>query len=291
MNNKIVIVLVSLVLLVSIICIASLNPVKADSVTVISSSGFTDSIGDYHIVGEVQNIGSSTVDYVQITATYYDSNNKVVDTQFTFTSVSYMQPNAKSPFDIIETTPTLVPQISTYKLQVSSTASGSIQQGLEITSNSSYTDSIGDVHIVGQIQNTGSATSSATEIFATCYDSSGKVVDTGLTFANPQDITSGGTAPFEIIITDPTQIPLIASYSLTAQSSDYALISANSLPSSTATPTSSPTSSSTSSTPTATPTVPEFTFIPLTIGLLIALVTISIITFKVKTPIKQVKVR
>ena len=291
MNNKIVIVLVSLVLLVSIICIASLNPVKADSVTVLSSSGFTDAIGDYHIVGEVQNTGSNTVSFVQITATYYNSNNQVVDTQFTYASLSYMQPNAKSPFDIIETTSTLVPEISTYKLQVSSTISGSIQQGLEITSNSSYTDDIGDLHIVGQIQNTGSATSSDTEIFATCYDSSGTVVDTGIAFANPDPVPSGSTSPFEIIITDSTQIPLITSYSLTAQSSDYALVSPSSSPSPTATPTSSPTSSSTSSTPTATPTVPEFTFIPLTIGLLIALVTISIITFKVKTPIKQVKVR
>ena len=249
MNNKILLILISLTLLMSVICISSLNSVKADSVTVISSSGFTDSIGDYHIVGEVQNTGSNTVDYVQITATYYNTNNQVVDTQFSFASLSYMQPGAKSPFDIIETTSTLVPQISTNKLQVTSTTSGSITQGLEITSNSSYTDSIGDVHIVGQIQNTGSATSSATEIFATCYDSSGMVVDTGLTFANPQDISPGGTSPFEIIVTDSSQIPLITSYSLTAQSSDYALISAN-LPS--ATPT------VTSSTPTATPTTPEF---------------------------------
>ena len=185
MNKKILVSIVCLVLMVSMIYMATLNTVKAESVTVVSSSGFTDYIGDYHIVGEVQNSGSNTVDYVQITATYYDSSNKVVDTQFTYSSVSYLQRNAKSPFDIIETTSTLVPQISTYKLQVSSTSSGSIQQGLEITSNSSYTDSIGDVHMVGQIQNTGSATSSATEVFATCYDSSGKVIDTGLTFANP----------------------------------------------------------------------------------------------------------
>ncbi len=274
MNNKILLILISLTLLMSVICISSLNSVKADSVTVISSSGFTDSIGDYHIVGEVQNTGSNTVDYVQITATYYNTNNQVVDTQFSFASLSYMQPGAKSPFDIIETTSTLVPQFSTNKLQVTSTTNGSITQGLEITSNSSYTDSIGDVHIVGQIQNTGSATSSATEIFATCYDSSGMVVDTGLTFANPQDISPGGTSPFEIIVTDSSQIPLITSYSLTAQSSDYALISA-SLPS--ATPT------VTSSTPTATPTTPEFP----SLAVLSLFMAISIIIVVVLTARKR----
>ena len=267
MSKKILLLILSMTLLSSIICMASLSPVRADSVTVLSSSGFTDAIGDYHVVGEVQNTGSSTVDYVQVTATFYNTNNQVVDTQFSYASLTYMQPNAKSPFDIIETTSTLVPEISSYKLQVTSTPSGSIQQGLEITSNSSYTDSIGDLHIVGQIQNTGSATSSATQVFATCYDSSGTVVDTGFTYTNPDDISSSGTASFEIIISDSTQIPLITTYSLTAQSSDYALISASS-------PSATPTV-----TPTATPTIPEFpSLVVLTLFMTISLMTVIALT-------------
>ena len=99
---------------------AGLNPVKADSVTVLSSSAFIDSVGYYHISGEVQNLGSNTVDYVQISATYYDGNNKVVDTDFTYASLSYMQPNDKSPFDIVDIHPTIVPTIDHYNLQVSS---------------------------------------------------------------------------------------------------------------------------------------------------------------------------
>ena len=59
MNKKILIALVSLLLLTSMICMAGLNAVKADSVTVVSSSSFTDSSGNYNIVGEVQNTGSS----------------------------------------------------------------------------------------------------------------------------------------------------------------------------------------------------------------------------------------
>jgi uncharacterized protein (TIGR02588 family) len=280
MNKKIWVAIVLFVLLASIIYMGSLNSAKADGVVVISSSSFTDSVGYYHIVGEVQNTGSSTVDFVQVTATYYDSNNKVVDTQFAFTSISHLQPNAKAPFDIIEITTTLVPQINTYKLGVSSMNSGSIQQGLEITSNSSYTDSVGYLHIVGQIQNIGSATSSATEAVATCYDSSGKVVDDGFAFTNPQDMTSGSTAPFEIIILDTSQIPLIASYSLTAQSSDYALVSASS--STPPTPTQASTQTSQTSNPTATPTVAEFpTLIILPLFALVILLSIVFVRKKI----------
>src|SRR5208337_4955127 len=117
MNKKILIVLFSLMLLTSMICVAALNPVKADSVTVVSSSSFTDSNGDYHIVGEVQNTGSSWA-YVLITATLSDAHSNVVDTLTDSAFLATLSPNGKEPFDIIETTSTIVPQISTYSLQV-----------------------------------------------------------------------------------------------------------------------------------------------------------------------------
>lgn len=223
MNRRIILLLAFLAIL-TITSMAFLCSVRADSVTVLSSSSWVDSIGDYHISGEVQNAGSATVTYVEVTATIYNASNTVIDTQFAYADLTYMQPNTKSPFEILETTSTLVPEIDHYTLQLSSTDSGSIQQGLQITSNSSHIDDIGDLHVVGNIQNTGTAASSNTEVFATFYDSNGRVVDTGITYANPDTIVSGGSSPFDILCTDSTQIPLITSYSLTAQSSDYALI-------------------------------------------------------------------
>jgi len=257
MNKKIMIVILSFVLLSSIIYVASLNHVKADSVTVLSSSGFADSSGDYQIVGEVQNTGSGTVDNVQITANYYDSHNTLVDTQSDYASLSYMQPNAKSPFEITETSGTIVPQISTFKLQVSSESSSSIVQGLVITSNSNSTDSSGNFNIDGQVQNVGTIASSTTEVYATCYNSNGKVVDVGSASSDVDPIAPSATSTFEISITDLSQVPLIASYSLTAQSSDYALVSANSITSTTPTPTAA-LSETGQATSTPTPTVPEF---------------------------------
>lgn len=39
--------------------------------------------------------------FVKIIATFYDSNNNVVGTDFTYTSPSTLQPGQKAPFDMI----------------------------------------------------------------------------------------------------------------------------------------------------------------------------------------------
>ena len=272
MNKKILVIIFSLILLASVFYVANISSVKADNAVVVSSSAFTDSSGDYQIVGEVQNTGSGTVDYVQITATYYDSHNNLVDTQSDYASLSYMQPNAKSPFEITETTGTVVPQISTYKLQVSSESSSIIEQGLVITSNSSSIDSSGNFNIDGQIQNVGTVVSSSTQVYATCYNSSGKVVDVGSAYTDDDPIAPNGISAFEISITDSSQIPLITSYVLTAQSSDYALVSANSVSSPTQTPL---------STASTTPVTPEFPAL-IVLAIFLCLSLFALTMFKIR---------
>ena len=48
----------------------------------------TISLPQYRIVGEVQNNGTQTAKFVQVSATLYDSNNKVIGTDFLFTNPS-----------------------------------------------------------------------------------------------------------------------------------------------------------------------------------------------------------
>jgi hypothetical protein len=54
----------------------------------------------YHIVGEVQNNGTRTAKFVQVSATLYDSNNKVIGTDFSFTNPSDIEPGQKAPFEV-----------------------------------------------------------------------------------------------------------------------------------------------------------------------------------------------
>ena len=58
-------------------------------------------LGTLHIVGEVINESFKSMTFVKIIATFYDSNNNVVGTDFTYTSPSTLQPGQKAPFDMI----------------------------------------------------------------------------------------------------------------------------------------------------------------------------------------------
>jgi hypothetical protein len=74
---------------------------KSHSVTILSHNSYTDSVGYFHVVGEVENNTPSTAQFVQITGTFYDINNAVVGTQFTYTNPSDISSGATAPFDLI----------------------------------------------------------------------------------------------------------------------------------------------------------------------------------------------
>jgi len=193
-------------------------------VNILTHSGWLDGLGYYHVVGEVQNVGSSTVDFVQVTATFYNSSNTVIAVDYTYTTLSVILPGRKSPFEIILTDTTQSAKVYTYSLGVTYSATSSIPMELEMLSNSSYVDGIGDLHVVGNIKNVGSENSTFTQVIATFYNSTGTVVATAYTYSNPDTITPSQTAPFEIILDYTNRVPLVASYALTAESAEYAFV-------------------------------------------------------------------
>jgi hypothetical protein len=261
---KLVKLILSFTIILMVICstIAITEVNASNGINILSSSGWISSTGSYHISGELQNVGILPVNYVEVTATFYDSSNTVVGTDFTFSALNVIPVGEKSPFDILFIDKAQVPKIDHYTLTSSYSIAGELIQGLQILSNSSYTSSTGSLHIVGEIQNLADTTANYVQIIATCYDSEGTVVITDFTFTNPTDITSEAKAPFEILIIDKNRIPLISTYSLAAQSSQYALIDNSQLPSSpsptTPTQTQSPTNMPTQ-TIEPSPTIPEFT--------------------------------
>jgi uncharacterized protein (TIGR02588 family) len=76
---------------------------QKQALVIVSDNGFNDndpSLPQYHIVGEVQNNGAQTAKFVQVSATLYDSSNKVIGTDFSFTNPSDIDPGQKAPFEI-----------------------------------------------------------------------------------------------------------------------------------------------------------------------------------------------
>lgn len=60
----------------------------------------TDVYGNYGVVGEVENNGDQTVDYVKIVGTFYNDNDEVICKSFTFTDLDTLAPGDSSPFDL-----------------------------------------------------------------------------------------------------------------------------------------------------------------------------------------------
>jgi hypothetical protein len=52
------------------------------------------------INGEIQNNGTEPLDFVRVTATFYDANNSILGSDFTFTEPDTLEPGQSAPFKL-----------------------------------------------------------------------------------------------------------------------------------------------------------------------------------------------
>ena len=73
-----------------------------------------------HVVGEIENNMPENLAFVKVTGTFYNGNNEVVGTEFTYTNPSDIDPGQKSPFEIILLSASVpTSKIDHYNLQTS----------------------------------------------------------------------------------------------------------------------------------------------------------------------------
>jgi hypothetical protein len=195
----------------------------ATNVTVLSHNGYLDSYGLYHIIGEVQNVGDQAVNMVKITATFYDSKGVAITTRLALTMLFVLTVGEKSPFDIVLSDASQSASVSRYDLSVASSSTSSIPVGLEISAYNSYTDESGSMHLAGEIKNIGTENATSIKVVATCYDETGNVTAAALVYLDqeqPIELAPGQTTQFDISIGE-DRTPYIASYELTAESTEY----------------------------------------------------------------------
>lgn len=164
---------------------------------ILTTSSYFSNIGYYTIVGEVKNYLNVNVQYVKIVATFYDSQDTVIGTDFTYTELDTLKPGQKSPFELSSYPDKINP--ARFKLSVDYRETG-VQpfEGLTILSHTASFDSIGYHKIVGEVQNNGFRQSTYVKLICTYYDSAGVVIGMDYTFTDPTDINKGDTAPFEL---------------------------------------------------------------------------------------------
>ncbi|MDW0192213.1 MAG: hypothetical protein QOC37_09810 [Nitrososphaeraceae archaeon] len=95
------------------------NENNSRGVQILKNSSFIDSSGSMHVDGEVRNNLPSAAVFVTIVGTFYDVQNDVVATQFTYTRPIDIESGQNAPFEIIVTSASVpISLIDHYKLQI-----------------------------------------------------------------------------------------------------------------------------------------------------------------------------
>lgn len=189
-------------------------------------SPYVSSLGTFHVVGEVENMGIQSVAFVSITGTFYDSNNTEIVTDSSFATLEIIPPGVKSPFEVVLTDLNQTEKVHNYTLAVGeySVTTKNLTKTLLILSNSSYISVSGYLNIVGEVKNNGSSESTTNFVAATCYDENGSVVCVKSSLTDPQNLDPEQTAQFNLLVNDKNQSAKMHSYVLQVQSSEAILI-------------------------------------------------------------------
>jgi hypothetical protein len=206
-----------------LLALSLVQPAKATSqVNILSHTIFIDYNGFCHVVGEVENAGAQAIESVKITATFYDSNDIMITSEFNYTYLKVLLEGRKSPFEIILHDTTQSGLVDHYSLSVDFSATQALPLGLRILSDSWYVDGGGWLHITGEVKNTEYQTATNVKIVATFYDDVRNVLD--CESSKVHDLAPSQSAPFEILLTMTGTVPSVVSYALTAESIQYAII-------------------------------------------------------------------
>ena len=212
-----------IILALVVLCVLS-GKVSASDIEFLTTSEVIDTLGYLHVFGEVQNIGSQNVKFVEITGTFYNVEPVVIGTEYTFTMLDQLEPGQKSPFDLFIMNVKTSVEVTSYKLTVTVSEANAKLRGLQILSYSNSIDGLGYLEIVGEVKNLQSNSASYVEVIGTFYDQNDTVIGCDYTFTNPTDLAGGQTGPFKMTFMYKTLSSLITSYTLTVQSNEYSEI-------------------------------------------------------------------
>jgi len=150
-----------------------------------------------HVVGEVANNTANHLRYVKITANFFDSNGKLLDTEFTYTWLDNLPANNKTCFHILLQNPA---SWSYYELENPTYwTDGRPLPNLAILNDSgSYNPTFGWYEIIGQVRNDHGARVNYVSPVGTIYTASGTVVGCDFTYVNSTNLDPGQTSSFEM---------------------------------------------------------------------------------------------
>jgi hypothetical protein len=156
-----------------------------------------------HVVGEVVNNNPYNARFVKVIGSFYDANNNLIATDYTYSCLGVIPADGDSPFDLLLFDPPPGVQIQRYSLTVDGDATSEPPaSGLALSSVSSYLSGTGTFHVVGQVTNNSSTTHDFVKVCGALYDANGSVARADYTYAQPYTLAPGAAAPFDLMFFD-----------------------------------------------------------------------------------------
>lgn len=184
------------VLLTSTLAIGPEVQANHGTLNIASYRLYTDGADALHVYGVVANDTFARYRDVQVTISFRDAGNQVIDTESASTMLDELTPHAKSPFEIVVASP---PVYTTYLISVTGTTmTGQSRAPLRMATTSLSSNGT-SLQIDGTVTNRSSHALTATMVTATLYNGSG-VLSTGVTTAAPAAIGPNGSTTFSVII-------------------------------------------------------------------------------------------
>ena len=203
---------------------------ETPNVKILNYSYYFDTDGYLEVVGQVQNVGSNTLDPVYLTGSVQSASGTDLSDSYCKILVADLIPQEIAPFNMefmpLNWAPSEVSSIILNVGQANVTSSYQYPD-LKITSSSATIGTSGDFNgaclVNGVIQNTGSQTAQNVSMVATFYNASGTVIAVGYnTVFLTYSLAPSATIPFQVPAYDLNQsaVPTsekISSYSLIIQ--------------------------------------------------------------------------
>lgn len=174
------------------------------------------SAGDFaYAIGEVVNTGLAEADRLQIAASLLDENNQTVGAgavSSIFFPVNVLKPGEKTAFKaFIEKAPVAWKetriQVQAQAATASSKAAYYLDLRVEGATLNAASGQFKATAVAGQITNTGTGIAASVALTVGFYDTAGKLVGVGDTYAKLEQIGPGLSAPFSVEVYDLTQTP------------------------------------------------------------------------------------
>jgi hypothetical protein len=211
-----------LLLLLASSGILFIHPVNAATLTIVSDNGFADLGGGYYVFGELQNREDKNIQCEKITATFYDSNNQVIEVkEMPFGFMYILMPNQKSPFQIHIGDPSnkseqVGKNVDHYSLEVTTKYATAKPLAIDVVWTDNHLVLGGILTVEGEVKNVDTETANNTMVFVTCYDESGDVVCADFGSIEQKQLASGQNSSFELTLIYPEVADSIETYRVAA---------------------------------------------------------------------------